>query len=73
MTEGMMTYEYNRDAWVVELNGYHYTLFCGESFELIVGQYKIPSRLELGLDWYIIMEEDVRFDLRIGNVYHINI
>ncbi|GAA0615762.1 hypothetical protein GCM10009001_36110 [Virgibacillus siamensis] len=73
MTEGIMTYEYDRDAWVVEINGYQYTLFCGELFELIVGQRNIPSRLELGKDWYIIMEGNVPFDLRICNVYHIYI
>lgn len=34
MERRVMKYEYESDTWVVEINGYHYTIFCGEIFEI---------------------------------------
>lgn len=73
MERRVMTYEHESDTWVVEINGYHYTTFCGETFEIIVGPYRIPSRIELAENWYVIMGGDVSFDLCINKEYPIYI
>lgn len=73
MKYGQMMFNHHRDSWVVEMNGYQYTLFCGEVFELVIGELKVPCRLELEIDWYIITEGDVKFDLRICEHYDIYI
>jgi hypothetical protein len=50
-----MMYDPIQNRWIVGLNGRTYGLHCGESFELIIGSNKIPCRLELDDQWYIII------------------
>jgi hypothetical protein len=68
-----MMYDKSRKCWIVELSDKHYDLHCGESFELIIGSYCIPCRLELGTScWYIILE-NVVLNLRTRETYIVNV
>lgn len=67
-----MVYEPLEERWVVELNGRHYGLHCGEVFELNLGRQTIPCRLEMDNEWYILMK-DTRMNLRPQETYKINI
>lgn len=65
-----MIYDHDVACWRVALNGRSYPLHCGECFELRIGGDKIPCRLELDRDWYVIVH-DVRFNLREKEVYSV--
>lgn len=73
MMRGLMIYDNQSDAWTVEGNGLEYKMFCGEIFKMVIGKRKIPCRLELGMDWFIIMDEETKFNLRATNVYQVYI
>lgn len=73
MMRGIMTYDSQNDSWMVESNGSKYNLFCGEIFKLVIGQRKILCRLELGLEWYVILDEGIKFNLRSSSTYQIYI
>jgi hypothetical protein len=73
MKSSIMIYDTDRECWVVELNDKYYNLHCGESFELIVGSSRIPCRIELGINsWYIVLD-DVSLNLRTQVMYTVNI
>lgn len=65
-----MKFDAGQDCWVVNLRGQWYGLHCGEHFEIVLGGRNIPCRLELDLEWYIIML-DVTFYLRNRDTYKI--
>ncbi|MDC3413802.1 DUF5348 domain-containing protein [Aquibacillus sp. 3ASR75-11] len=65
-----MIYDNNRECWMMERNGRTFNLHCGECFELIIGNSKMPCRLELDNQWYVIIHES-RFNLRVREVYKI--
>ncbi|TFJ90633.1 DUF5348 domain-containing protein [Lentibacillus salicampi] len=65
-----MIYNPDLECWMVELRGRSYPLHCGECFELLLGRDKLPCRLELDNDWYVIMEE-MRFNLREQDSYKV--
>lgn len=67
-----MRFNEQYDCWVVEWNDHRYLLHCGEYFELVLGVIKIPCRLELGQEWYLIME-GARLNLREQDTYKIRI
>lgn len=66
-----MTYDRDGACWVVHLNGGSFAVHCGECFEIRVGDWGIPCRLELDLEWYVIMRE-ARFNLRKKDAYLIS-
>lgn len=72
MKKNNMHYDHNQEQWLVELRGKEYPLYCGESFELYIGQQSIPCQLELSDNWYVIMD-DTSFDLRVNSQYKINL
>jgi hypothetical protein len=72
MTYGAMIYDHDNDRWIVETGDTVYGLHCGEGFELIIGSHRIPCRLELGVEWYIIME-NVSLILRTRDTYKVTI
>ncbi|MCL4439689.1 MAG: DUF5348 domain-containing protein [Firmicutes bacterium] len=49
-----------------------YGLHCGEYFEIWIGKTSIACRLELGNNWYIIMQ-GVRFNLRTQDTYRVKV
>lgn len=67
-----MFYEPAQDRWIVEMDGRHYGLHCGEIFELNLGSLKVPCRLELDDEWYIVIR-DTRMNLHLQEIYTINI
>ena len=52
-----------------------YTVRCGESFKLYLGsEVKLSCRMELGMDWYIIVgPNDTKFYLNPNETYKIDI
>lgn len=67
-----MSFDDQHDCWTIELNDRRYPLHCGECFELILGTSKVPCRLELDEEWYLIMEE-IRLNLRERDTYRIRL
>lgn len=67
-----MKYDPQQDRWVVVMGHREYGLHCGEYFEIWIGKTSIACRLELGNDWYIIMQ-DARFNLRTQDTYRVKI
>ncbi len=65
-----MTYDRDANSWFVLLGEKAYPVYCGECFEIRIGDRGIPCRLELDRYWYVIMRE-TRFNLRNKEVYHI--
>ena len=59
MVSRKTTIHYNReqDQWCVILNERMYPLHCGESFLLHIGKATLSCRLELGANWYVIVQE----------------
>lgn len=67
-----MTYDHEQNRWMVDTGDYCHALHCGEGFDLLIGSTSIPCRIEYDYQWYVIMP-DVRFNLRNGNSYKVNI
>jgi hypothetical protein len=67
-----MIYDLIQERWVVELNGRHCGLHCGEVFELNLQRQTMPCRLEMDDEWYIILK-GARMNLRTHETYKINI
>jgi len=65
-----MRYDSQQDRWVVVLGNREYGLYCGEYFQLLVGNTNIACRLELDSEWYVIMQ-DVRLNLKIQETYRV--
>lgn len=63
-----MKYDFEQDRWTINLRGRWYGLHCGEGFELVLGERTIPCRLELDLQWYIVMP-GARLNLRTRDTY----
>mgnify|MGYP001409542328 CR=1 FL=1 len=65
-----MVYDDDLERWMIDLDGRYYGLHCGECFELVIGIMKIPCRLELDSQWYVMMQE-VRLNLRPKDTYRV--
>ena len=65
-----MVYDREANSWFVQLEEKVYPIYCGECFELHIGDRGIPCRLELDCYWYVIMRE-ARFNLRNKDSYQI--
>lgn len=65
-----MFYNQTLDRWMVEGVRSAHELHCGQSFDLVIGERYVPTRLELDRNWYVIME-GVRFYLRTKDTYQI--
>jgi hypothetical protein len=65
-----MTYGERRRQWMVSFGQQLYGLHCGEHFQIRIGPHQMNCRLELGQQWYVIIE-NVRFNLRIQDHYRI--
>lgn len=65
-----LIYDNDLECWMVELNGRTFGLHCGECFELVIGNNRVPCRLELDNHWYVIIDES-RFNLRAKEVYKV--
>lgn len=72
MIKHTMHFNQDREQWYVDLQGRDYTLSCGESFDIYIGNKAVPCRLELADKWYVIMD-NVSFDLRENHQYQINL
>ena len=68
----LMRFDPELERWCVELQGRNYGLHCGESVELYIGGEPVSCRLELDLDWYVILK-DVCLNLRPSDKYMVNI
>lgn len=66
----LMTYDPDRERWVVHMDGESHGLHCGECMEIRIGDRGVPCRLEMDRDWYVIMRE-ARFTLRKKDLYQI--
>lgn len=67
-----MRFDPEHDRWCVELQGRNYGLHCGEYVELYIGGKPVSCRLELDLDWYVILK-DVSFNLRPSDKYMVSV
>ncbi len=65
-----MKYDLESEAWTVILGGKEYVIHCGEYFNLFFGEKMVNCRLELDLNWYVIMY-GVRFYLHPKERYKI--
>ncbi len=65
-----MTYDQEVKCWFVQLEEKAYPVYCGECFEIRIGDGGIPCRIELDRHWYVIMRE-ARFNLRNIDIYYI--
>lgn len=65
-----MTYDQEVKGWFVQLEEKAYPVYCGECFEIRIGDGGIPCRIELDRHWYVIMRE-ARFNLRNKEIYYI--
>ena len=67
------TIHYNReqDQWCIKLNGQMYPLYCGETFQLLIGKMSFSCRLELDANWYVIVQE-TPFVLHPTTVYSVS-
>jgi hypothetical protein len=56
MKHGTLVYdeEYDRIDIRFGLDGYYGGLHCGETMEVLIGGRWMPTRIEKGLDWYLI-------------------
>lgn len=70
-----MRYHKDLGCWIVVKGECGYKMYCGESFELCIGNdWGLPCRLELGKQWYVaIGSEEVKLNLRTNEIYKINI
>jgi hypothetical protein len=66
----LMVYDREANSWFVQLEKKTYPIYCGECFELRIGDNGIPCRLELDRYWYVIMRE-AQFNLRNKDIYQI--
>lgn len=69
-SETTMIYDDVQNRWLVDLNNRFYGLHCGECFDLVIGNDRIPCRLELDRDWFVIIQ-DVRMNLRTQDSYKV--
>lgn len=67
-----MMYDHHHNRWIVDIDNTAYGLDCGEKLELIIGSRRIPCRLELSAEWYLIMD-DANLNLRPCETYKIEI
>lgn len=67
-----MSYDSEQERWIISLENRKYGLRCGEYFHILAGKEKLPCRLELDSEWYIILS-DVRFNLRVQDTYLVSI
>ena len=51
----MMVYDRERKQWMAEGTDKWYSLHCGETLRLHIGSQQLDGRLELGKDWYVIV------------------
>lgn len=65
-----MTYDQEVKCWFVQLEETAYPVYCGECFEIRIGDGGIPCRIEMDRHWYVIMRE-ARFNLRNKDMYQI--
>lgn len=71
-----MIYNEAFDCWIVVWgDNTGYKMRCGEWFDLHLGNgRKLPCRLELGRDWYILTgRNDVRFYLKKNEKYQVDL
>jgi len=70
-----MIYNEELDCWIVVWgDNTGYKMRCGEWFDLHLGNgRKLPCRLELGREWYILTgRNDVRFYLKKNEKYQVD-
>ena len=71
-----MIYNEELDCWIVVWgDNTGYKMRCGEWFDLHLGNgRKLPCRLELGREWYILTgRNDVRFYLKKNEKYLVDL
>lgn len=71
-----MIYNEELDCWIVVWgDNTGYKMRCGEWFDLHLGNgRKLPCRLELGREWYILTgRNDVRFYLKKNEKYQVDL
>ncbi|MFM9279468.1 DUF5348 domain-containing protein [Paenibacillus jiagnxiensis] len=67
-----MSFDEVGDRWIVEAENEVLALHCGNFLEIRIGDQGIPCRIELDLDWYVIMQ-GARFDLRKKDTYQVEV
>ncbi|MCW2278902.1 DUF5348 domain-containing protein [Heliophilum fasciatum] len=68
-----MSFDREQDRWVVPIGNWNYGLHCGEYFQLHLGRHSWPCRLELDTQWYVVVHNEVRFNLRTNDKYRVTV
>lgn len=56
MKQGVLIYDQENDRMDIRFNldDYYGGLHCGMTFEVLVGRRWVPTRIELGREWYLV-------------------
>ena len=54
--QGSLLYDEDRDRIDIRfgLNDYYGGLHCGETMDVLIDEQWVPTRIEKGLDWYLV-------------------
>lgn len=53
-TINKLNYDKSTDRWYTVTKNNEYPMHCGEAFLIKIGNVKLPCRLEIDNDWYVI-------------------
>lgn len=73
MRRGIMIFDAINQSWELWFGQQSYETFEGMNFELRIRNQYFQAVLGKDEDWFVALEEDVTFDLRVFEVYKIRI
>jgi hypothetical protein len=73
MKRGILIFNHDEHEWRLWIGQTSYWLQQGDSFELRIQNRYFLAYLEKGFDWFITMDQDVRFVLHLHEVYKVRV
>lgn len=73
MRRGIMIYDWIEQSWKLWFGQQSYETFEGMNFEVRIRNQYFQASLGKNDEWFVTLEEEVTFDLRIFEVYKVRI
>lgn len=73
MKRGILVFDHLQQEWRVWIGQQHYWIDQGNTFELRIKNRYFQAYLEKDFDWFITLEQAVRFVLHTYEVYKIRV
>lgn len=73
MDEGIIIYKHDDQEWRLWLGHQEYWLQQGYSFDLLIQKQYFHAFLEKDYDWYVTLENELKFVLHTHEVYKVSV